>query len=302
MDFNSLIKKGQPVMPPRIMLIGVEGVGKSSAGAAMPSPIFLCAEDGLVGPQFAGIANFSPKTFDKVLEFLEWLAISQHPYLSLIVDTIDWLEPKIFAHVIAMSKRQDIKSIEDFGYGKGYALAADEFRQFLVRLDKVVSRGINVMLLSHSQVKTFNNPIGDNYDRYEPKICKQIASLAKEWVDAILFARFDTYSKKEGIKVKGVGGDSRIVHTTHSAGWDAKNRYGLPETLPLDMPTILDAISKGLPAQTDEMIKELTELSAFLPEDKKEALKSWLAKASYTTTALAQTLNKVRVSVQQIKE
>lgn len=46
----SKIKKGPTKLPPKIMLIGVEGVGKSTAGASMPNPIFICGESGLVGP------------------------------------------------------------------------------------------------------------------------------------------------------------------------------------------------------------------------------------------------------------
>ena len=63
MDIKSLIKKGPSTRPPKIMLIGVEGVGKSTAGANMPSPVFMCSESGLVGPQFADVPNFTPKSW-----------------------------------------------------------------------------------------------------------------------------------------------------------------------------------------------------------------------------------------------
>jgi hypothetical protein len=299
MDFNAAIKKGPSKKAPRILLIGVEGVGKSSAGAQLPSPIFLCGEDGLVGPQFADTPSYTPKDWVEALSFLDWIALGNHQYKSIVIDTLDWIEPKLFAHVVASAKKADIKSIEDFGYGKGYAIAADEFRQLLSRLDKVNSKGILVLILAHSQVKAFNNPIGDNYDRYEPKVAKQIAGLAKEWVDAVLFARFDTWSKKDGGKAKGFGGQVRVVHTTHCAAWDAKNRYGLPDTLALDMPTILEAIKKGQPAQLDDMIAELTELAEHLPQDKKTTLKDWLSKGSYTATQLAQSINRVRASINE---
>lgn len=302
MDFSSAIKKGPSKKPPRIVLIGVEGVGKSTAGSQLPAPIFLCGEDGLVGPQFADTPSYSPKDWADILAFLDWLATSQHSYQSLVVDTLDWIEPRLFAHVVASARKPEIKGIEDFGYGKGYAIAADEFRQFLSRMEKVNTKGVTIMILAHSTVKAFNNPIGDNFDRYEPKVAKQIAGLAKEWADAVLFARFDSYTKKDGMKTKGIGGQVRVVHTEHCAAWDAKNRYGLPETLPLDMPTILAEIAKGQPASPEDMIAELCEIMPRLPDAMQASLKAWLQKNSYSTTQLAQTLNKARASVTEQKD
>lgn len=293
------IKKGASKKPPRILLIGVEGVGKTSFGADLPAPLFICAEDGLVGPQFGDTASFAPNDWSHLLSFLDHMAQNELGYKSLVIDTLDWIEPKLFAHVVSAARKSDIRSIEDFGFGKGYALAADEFRQLLTRLDRVVAKGITVAILAHTQVKPFNNPVGDNYDRYEPKVCKQVAALAKEWVDAVLFARFDTWAKKDGGKAKGQGGDVRVVHTTHCAGWDAKNRYGLPETMPLDARTIMQAIAKGQPQNSEEMLAELAELSDRLPADKAKSLKEWLAKNSYSTTQLAQALNNARAIAQE---
>lgn len=298
MDFLNMIKKGTIQKAPRIMMIGVEGVGKSSAGANLPSPIFLCAESGLVGPQFAESAHITPKDWEESLAFLDWLAMGQHDYKSLVVDTLDWLEALLFAHVVSRAKKADIKNIEDFGFGKGYQVAADDFRQFLSRLEKVNAKGVNVLLLAHSQVKMFSNPVGDNYDRYEAKCCKQIAGLAKEWCDAVIFALFDVYTKKDGGKAKGNGGQVRVVKTEHSAGWDAKNRYGLPETMPLDMQLIMSEIDKGQPQNETEMKQELLDIMPELPADKQASLKEWLDKKKYTSSQLAQTLNRARAQVE----
>ena len=301
MDFSNMIKKGTVKKAPRLMMIGVEGVGKSSAGADLPSPIFLCAESGLVGPQFADSAHITPKDWEESLAFLDWLAMGQHDYKSLVVDTLDWLEKLLFAIVVRNAKKQDIKSITDFDYGKGYEIAAFEFRQFIARLDKLNDNGMTVLLLAHSQIKTFNNPIGENYDRYEAKCCKQIAGLAKEWCDAVLFAFFDVYTKKDGGKAKGNGGQVRVVKTEHSAGWDAKNRYGLPETMPLDMQLIMSEIDKGQPQNETEMRQELLDIMPELPADKQASLREWINKKKYTSSQLAQTLNRARAQVESNK-
>lgn len=217
----------------------------------------------------------------------------------MVIDTLDWLEPMLYAHVVAAAKKADIRSIEDFGYGKGYVLAQQEARQLLARLDRLTAAGMAVVILSHCQIKSFHNPQGDDFDRYEPKVNAKIAGLFREWCDAVLFAQFDQYTKKENAraKAKAYGGESRIVHTTHSAAWDAKNRFGLPDTMPLDMQTILEAIAKGAPSDTSGMVAELKALLPQLGEEKREKAEAWL-KSPRTAQQLAQMLNRVRAEIE----
>lgn len=297
-DFRAQIRKGPVDLAPRIVMIGVEGVGKSTAGAQMPAPIFLCAENGLVGPQFAETPRYAAGSWSDVLAFLDWL-LTETEFRSLVIDTLDWLEPVLYAF---LCERDGKASIEDYGYGKGYIVAAEEFRRFLSKLDALNRKGLAILVLAHSQIKAFNNPIGDNYDRYEPKVAKQIAGMVKEWADAVLFARFKVYAHKAkgAMKAKGLGGDERVVHTTHSAGWDAKNRFGLPEEMALDMPSILEAIrtANGAGGESPEAITEdITNLAAGLPEEIRAKIAAAVIEAGTDAAALARVLNKTRATV-----
>jgi len=285
------IKKGQTVRAPRIMMIGVEGVGKSTAGASMPNPVFICGESGLVGPQFADTPSFTPENWGEILQFVDELAQDSQGFKTLVIDTLDWVEPMLYAHVC---KNANHKNIEDFGYGKGYVVAQQEARQLLARLDRLNANGMNILLLCHSQIKTVNNPTGDNYDHFESKVNAKISGIFREWCDCVLFAQFDMYTKKDGMRAKAFGGDGRIVQTTHSAAWDAKNRYGLPEVMPLDMGAIMEAITAG---QVDvEALK--TEFSGYIKDMKPEVAKKakeWLEGGKWTTQQLAQKVNSYRV-------
>lgn len=285
------IKKGQTVRAPRIMMIGVEGVGKSTAGASMPNPVFICGESGLVGPQFADTPSFTPENWGEILQFVDELAQDSQGFKTLVIDTLDWVEPMLYAHVC---KNANHKSIEDFGYGKGYVVAQQEARNLLARLDRLNANGMNILLLCHSQIKTVNNPTGDNYDHFESKVNAKISGIFREWCDCVLFAQFDMYTKKDGMRAKAFGGDGRIVQTTHSAAWDAKNRYGLPEVMPLDMGAIMEAITAG---QVDvEALK--TEFSGYIKDMKPEVAKKakeWLEGGKWTTQQLAQKVNSYRV-------
>jgi len=298
-SFATAIKKGSTVKPPRIVLMGVEGVGKSTAGAQLESPIFLCSEDGLVGPQFRDTSHFSAVDWEQVLGFLDYLLDNQHTYKSIVVDTVDWLEPKLYRFIC---KRDNEKDIESYGFGKGYTAAATEFRKFVRRLDSLNRKGMTVLVLAHTQVKAFNNPTGENYDRYEPKADKKVAGIIKEWADAVLFAEFQTFAVKTkgASKAKGVGGQERIVHTQRSAGWDAKNRYGLPDDMPFDMPAIMEAINAGNGAGGDsakDIADEIREIYSVLSDDKKTKIDADIEKNGDDAAAMSRILNRVRATI-----
>jgi len=291
------IKTGAAQAAPRILLIGVEGVGKTTAGSQCEAPIFLSAEDGLVGNGYDNIPHYTPENWDGVLEFLRYLAEEKHDYKSLIIDTIDWLEPMLQAAVVAKyGKNKDVRSIEDFGYGKGYVIAAEEFRKALAYLDAIHQRGILVMVNAHCHIKAFNNPLGDNYDRYEPKVSKQVGGLLKEWADAVLFANYEvSWAKEKGAsKAKGVGGQVRIVQTQHSAAWDAKNRYGLPAVMAFDMPTILAAMTTGEPETPENIIAEINALLPGLDKKQQQATTAFIEKNGANAKKLTELLNRVR--------
>lgn len=299
---KSKIAVGAKKGAPRIVLIGVEGVGKSTAAAQCPKPIILTAEDGLVGQGFDGVEHYSPPDWPAALEFLTWVRDADHGYKSLVVDTIDWLEPLLVTYICARDKKKDI---EDYGYGKGYVIAADEFRKALAILEDIHKKGILVMINAHCQVKPYNNPLGDNYDRYELKCSKHIAGIIKEWSDTILFANYQTFAVKDkgSSKAKGVGGQVRIVYTEYCAAWDAKNRYGLPAEIPFDMRTILDAIEHGVPDSPENIIAEINALLPKLGDAvKRKAITDFVAQNAADALKLSQALNRIRTLTQEVGE
>lgn len=302
-SFASRIRKGPTKRPARIFLIGVEGVGKSTFGMESPAPFFLCAENGLVGSQFENAESYAPTDWLDLLAWVEWIATGEHAYRTLVIDTLDWIEPILFRYVCKRDSNPQrvLAGIEDYGYGKGYKIAADEFRRLLALLDKVNARGMFVEILAHSTIKTVNNPLGDNYDRFDAKASKEITGLVSEWADAVLFAQFQTFTTQaKGIgKAKGYGGQRRIVKTNHSAGWTAKNRYGLPEEMEFDAGSILEAIASGNGASgetAEELRAEIAALSESLPEHVRTRVDADAA-ACTDPAGLARVLNKVRAAV-----
>jgi hypothetical protein len=69
--------------------------------------------------------------------------------------------------------------------------------------------------------------------------------MVKEWADMVLFANYKTYAvsvDKDGKKFKAQGGE-RVMYTTHSPCWDAKNRFDLAPELPFDYAQIAHLFS-----------------------------------------------------------
>lgn len=254
------IIKGKQQAAWRILLYGVEGIGKSTLAAATPAPIFLGAEDGTAHLDIERLP--APEGWADVKAAVELLTREPHQYKTLVVDTVDWAEPMLWAFICARDKMKDI---EEYGFGKGYTAALDEWRVLLASLERLrEARKMNVLFLGHCHAKTFKNPLGDDFDRYELKLHLKAGGLLKEWCDAVLFANHETFAKTDARtkKVKGVSTGARWLYTERTAGYDAKNRFGFPEMLPLSWPDIEAAMAGPVadPALLEEIRRKALEL------------------------------------------
>jgi hypothetical protein len=230
----------------RIVFHSPKGIGKTTFAARAPAPVFMGTEDGL--GDLDDIPRFPPLTsWEEVKRRVQELLTEDHDRRTLVIDTVDHLERLLHVYICekASSPKSKCESIEQVGGGfaKGYTYACEEFAWFQRSLDELrTKRGMHIIVLAHSHVKTFNNPDGTNFDRWEPKLQKQAAGLWMEWPDIVLFANIDTdiastewkEEKKALAKGKAIGTATRRLYTSISATYDAKNRYGLPPEMALD--------------------------------------------------------------------
>lgn len=244
------INRGVVQRAKKIVVYGPEGIGKSTFAAQFPNVLFSDTEDSTLDMDVARLDK--PTSWTMLLQQVEFVKVNK-PCQSFAVDTADWAEKLCKEHVI--SKSENANSIEDFGYGKGYTMLAEEWGKLLNKLSELTDVGINVVLTAHAQIKKFEQPdeLGA-YDRWELKLEKKTAPLTKEWADMVLFANYktmvvnvDNQGAAKG-KNKAQGGQ-RVMFTTHHPAWDAKNRYGLPEEIPMDFNQISHVFNALPPVQ-----------------------------------------------------
>jgi hypothetical protein len=222
------ISKGKQQRPQRVVIYGVESVGKSTFAAQFPKPLFLDIEGGTAHLDVDRVSIDSWKQLGECIA-----EVSKTDYGTVVIDSADWAERLAVEDLLAANKKQ---SVEDFGFGKGWVMAAEKMSRFLGALDRLIDGGKNVVVIAHSKVQRTEPPdILAAYDRYELKLSKQSSPLVKEWADELWFFRFKTKSvTNDGGKAKGIGGKERVIYTTHSAAYDAKTRSGLPDEIPME--------------------------------------------------------------------
>ncbi len=302
----SSIRRAIDPKPDRVLLVGTEGVGKTTFAADSPNPIFICAEDGLP-PVLGEVARFpEPESFGDVFDAIRTLIREQHEFRTLVIDTLDWLEPIIWKDLCTRNGWVDERGTPDIekpGYGKGYTAATEEWRRLLAALDTLrARRQMEIILLAHATIRSFANPAGNDFNRYECKLHRGAAALVREWTDVNLFAIHEEFVQevKGRSTKKGISTGRRVIHTERNAAWDAKNRYALPAELPLSYPDYAEARRAACPANPDDLWQEGTQLIEDLALDQETVVKTteWLSAAKGRgAAALARAVDRLRSKV-----
>jgi len=247
----------------KVIIYGVQGVGKSTFMAKAPAPVFLDFEESTSDLDIqVDLLDPAPSTWAQTLSALDMLATEKHQFQSVCIDSLDWLENLAIDHICRVAKVKSITDGKVFGYGKGHAVLFDEWRNLIAAFQKLANVGINVLCSAHSKIRAYNDPMGASFDRYGMKLTQNnqadISGYTQEWAQCVLFAHYDTVvGKTEDERTIGLKGTSRIVHTERSDAYDAKNRYGLPSKMPLDWTTFAAAVKSGTPEPAEQIASRI---------------------------------------------
>lgn len=302
------VQKGKIQKPHRIVIYGPEGIGKSTFGAHSPNPIFLPIED---GTGHLDVARFpKPESWREAREAVRVLLNQPHEFKTLVIDTLDALEPLLWKHMVERDVYADekgktkLRDIESYGFGKGYQRALEDWRGLIKDLEALNNKGMHIVLVAHAHVKSFKNPAGEDYDRYELKLHAKAGGLFKEWSDSLLFANYETFAKKDERtkRVRGYDSGARLVFTERRAAYDAKHRGNLPESLPLSWADFIAESAKEIDPKdfATEILRRATELGP----DILALVKGSVEKAGTDVALLIQINNRVntRLAEKQAQE
>lgn len=229
----SSITRGKRLRAPKVVIYGPPKIGKSTFAASAPNAVGILTEEGLDNIDVAAFPLC--QSFADVTSAIQTLRSGEHEFQSVFVDSLDWLEPLILAKVCGDN---GVDNIEKIGYGKGYIMADDLWRNFFAQLDTLRNeRNMTVICIAHEQINKVRNPtLSDDYDAYSLKLNKRAVAIISEWADIIGFCAHEVMTRQidsgfQQKETKAISTGARKLHVNPHPAYVAGNRYGMPDCL-----------------------------------------------------------------------
>jgi len=242
MSMLSTVITGKKRLPMALLIYGVHGIGKTTAATSFPNPIFVGSEenDEIEAARFPRIENWK-----MLSDQLKALKNENHEFKTVIIDSIDMLQ-QVAEGEILMEAPGKTMATAFGGYGKAYERMYNMFIDLRDNyLKPLRSNGMNVILLCHADKSKHEDPMtASSWDNYKPSLHKKVAPIFQDWVSAILFANYKTYStENDDGKVYAEGLGERVIYSEERPSHVAKNRFKLPYELKLKEGEFYDSIS-----------------------------------------------------------
>lgn len=239
--------------PPVILLYGVDGIGKTSLAAEFPDPIYLATEGERPPSDVDLVTPGTIESFDDLLNVFGELLTEEHDRRTVIIDSLDGLEPLIWRATCA---RLGLNSVEEAGFGKGYVEADTEWTEYLAAVAALAKAGMYVVQLAHPEIVRFDSPTSDPYSRYTIKLHKRANALVREKADIVAFLNYRISIKEKEVArqtkvAHAEGGKERQIHLNEGAGFNAKNRYSMPDSVSYRKGSGFAELSKFWPVAND---------------------------------------------------
>jgi hypothetical protein len=224
-------------VPPKIILYGRNGIGKSSFALKAPNPVFLDLDENLY--ELPCISNKTigvpVKTYEDAMAFLGILFNQEHDFQTLVIDSLSSLEKLIIEKVLKDSNKSSLASFE---YGKGYQKMIPLWEEFLQKLKNLWKhKKLIIILLGHFKEKREENLTGISYMQYQINLYEKASDILRNWCSAILFADEEISFKDEKVEFRTlskVDNSTRVLRTDGGTTFLAKNTYHLPSKIALD--------------------------------------------------------------------
>jgi AAA domain len=249
---KSRILKGKVERPPRVVVYGFDGVGKTGFAAGAPNTFFLDANKGSFKYD---VSRVIVESWDETYEWLAAVESGEIACENVALDAVSDFERMSHARLFPGTTVSKFEG----GFNKGDDVAVMEWTRLLYHLERVWMRGKGIILVAHATVKKFEDPTGPGYERFELATRKPLAHLLRGWADYVLFARESVAIAGEKNKpVKATTTGERWIYTRRTPAFDAKARGTalFPEKIPLSWGEFVSAIRED-DARGSQMRRDL---------------------------------------------
>lgn len=248
-----------------LILYATEGFGKTTMAAYAEESVIMMA-DGESGYTTLFNADRVPecpqvtlKSWTEVLAQVEAIIADPQGIKLLALDAIGGFERLCHQHICDAQYGGEWGEKGFTGYMRGYDVAIPEWLKLLSALERLRfgDAAVDVLLLGHSKIQPFKNPLGADFDRFNCECHHKTWGVTNKWADDTMFGTFAAVvdkAKPGDKKGKGIGGTQRVVYTKRCDAYDAKTRHGLPEeiAIPNDRTLAWDTIAKLLKGATHD--------------------------------------------------
>jgi hypothetical protein len=249
------ITRGTLHLPPRPLVFGMDGIGKTTFAAGAPDPFFIDANRGSIK---LDVARAMVNSWDEVRDLLTMIEKGEVICKTVVLDSITDLEAMSHEKLFSGSTVDK----HDGGYGRGDTVVIGEWRILLAQLERIWHSGKGIVFVGHAKIKTFSDPSGPSFDRFELAARPQLAGMLRQWSEYVLFAREEVViASTRGEANRAVTTGTRWLYTRRCPAYDAKARGTLlfPERILLsweefDKAMRADAERKGRSAELEKEI------------------------------------------------
>lgn len=295
------VTSGKSIGPQIHVIAGNNGVGKTTWAASFPNCLVLDLEKGSEHLDTSRIPAEKLATLDAFRSVIRELISAKHDYKHIAIDSADSLEGLIIDQVC---KDGEVDSIEEYdgGYGKGYVRCREIMREIMFDLRLLQAKGIGVIIVAHTQVKSHTDPAtNQTYDRVIMRCNDKTAALIRSLADNVFYACFKVFTSKEKgqTKFKAYGDGQRIMYTSERPGYDAKNRLELPHEIALSYDAFIEACEKPSSTDIKDIMADILEIAKGVDKALRAKVEVQAEKFKDNPTKLREVKNRLMTYVQE---